>query len=111
MRTALITDSNGSQLLWDIQIPRATLSELERDDAETVDVVINIPGQIVAGDYQVVLKAFSEEYFEGTDERDAILFDITVNQFHDMQIWLDETVERFDSPRFHPTKSACHGID
>ena len=93
MRTASITDSNGTQLLWDIEIPRATLSELERDASETVDVVINIPGQIVAGNYQVVLKAFSEESFEGTDERDAILFDITVNQFHDMQIWLDETVE------------------
>ena len=25
------------------------------------------------------------------DESDA--FDITVNQFHDMQIWIDETVE------------------
>ena len=93
MRTASITDSNGSQLLWDIEIPRATLSELERDDAETVDVILNIPGQIVAGTYQVVVKVYSEEYFDGTDERDAILFDITVNQFHDMQIWLDETVE------------------
>ncbi|MDP6324134.1 MAG: CARDB domain-containing protein [Candidatus Thalassarchaeaceae archaeon] len=93
MRTASISDTNGTQLLWDIQIPRATLSELERDDAETIDVIINIPGQIVAGNYQVVLKAFSEESFEGTDERDAILFEITVNQFHDMQIWLDNTVE------------------
>ena len=93
LRTASITDSNGTQLLWEIEIPRATLSELERDDAETVDVKINIPGQIVAGNYQVVLKAFSEEYYDGTDERDAMLFDITVNQFHDMQIWIDETVE------------------
>ena len=93
MRTASITDSNGSQLLWDIEIPRATLAELERDDSETVEVTINIPGQIVAGTYQVVLKTFSEEYFDGTDERDAILFEITVNQFHDMQIWLDATVE------------------
>ena len=93
LRTASITDSNGTQLLWNIEIPRATLSELDRDDSETVDVKINIPGQIVAGDYQVVLKAFSEEYYDGTDERDAILFDITVNQFHDMQIWIDETVE------------------
>ncbi|MED6297445.1 MAG: hypothetical protein VX828_04015, partial [Candidatus Thermoplasmatota archaeon] len=93
LRTASITDSNGTQLLWNIEIPRATLSELHRDDSETVDVKINIPGQIVAGNYQVVLKAFSEEYYDGTDERDAILFDITVNQFHDMQIWIDETVE------------------
>jgi hypothetical protein len=93
MRTASITDSNGSQLLWEIEIPRATLSELERDDSETVDVKIHIPGQIVAGNYQVILKAYSEEYFDGTDERDVILFDISVNQFHDMQIWLDNTVE------------------
>ncbi|MEE2747970.1 MAG: CARDB domain-containing protein [Candidatus Thermoplasmatota archaeon] len=93
MSTASISDANGTQLLWDIQIPRATLSELERDDSETVDIVINIPGQIVAGDYHVVIKTFSEEEFDGTKERDAILFDITVNQFHDMQIWLDETVE------------------
>ena len=93
MRVASVTDADGNQLLWDVEIPRAHLQELERDASQTVDVVVRVPDQIVAGDYRVVLKAFSEESFEGTTERDAIAFDITINEYHDMRIWLDDSVE------------------
>ncbi|MDP6899792.1 MAG: CARDB domain-containing protein [Candidatus Thalassarchaeaceae archaeon] len=93
MRVASITDSNDNEMLWDIDIPRVHLMELERDEEQTVDVVIHVPDQIVAGDYRIVLKTYSEESFEGTTERDAIAFDITVVEYHDMRIWLDESVE------------------
>ena len=56
-------------VLWDIDIPRSILSELTRDTSQTVDITINVPTQ-VAGDYTVVIQAFSEEdYPDDTGHR------------------------------------------
>ena len=93
MRVHSVSDTEGNQLLWDVEIPRAHLLELDRDDEQTLDIIIRIPDEIVAGDYQIVIKAYSEESFDGTLERDAVLLEIQVNEYHDMRIWLDPLVE------------------
>ena len=93
MRVFSITAADGNDMLWDVEVPRAILSQLDRDASQTVDVLVNVPDQIHAGEYQVKLKVYSEETYEGTRERDTITLDITVREFHDMVIWMDETVE------------------
>jgi uncharacterized membrane protein len=95
MRFTEVMDASGapSNLPWAVDVPRARLSELDRDASESVDVVIHVPDQIVAGTYRVVLKTYSEESWEGTTERDAIIITIAVKEYHDMQIWLDPSVE------------------
>ena len=89
---------SGIDVLWDIEIPRSLLTELTRDTSQTVDITINVPTQVPAGDYTVVIQAFSEEDYPDdtghrTRLRDEIMFQITVNEFYDMQISMDPSVD------------------
>jgi len=89
---------SGIDVLWDIDILRSLLTELTRDTSQTVDITINVPTQVPAGDYTVVIQAFSEEDYPDdtghrTRLRDEIMFQITVNEFYDMQISMDSSVD------------------
>ena len=98
LRLGRVTDSAGIAVLWDIDIPRSLLTELSRDTSQTVDLTINVPNQVPAGDYTVVIQAFSEEDYvdasgHRTRLRDEIMFHVTVNEFYDMQITMDPSVD------------------
>ena len=99
VRLARVTDlSTGIEVLWDVEIPRATLGELLRDETGNATIDINVPDQVTAGDYEIVLDVFSEESYpdssgRSTRLRDTLTLKITVNEFHDMQILLDPFVE------------------
>ena len=98
LRLGRVYDSAGIDVLWDIDIPRSLLTELTRDTSQTVDLTINVPNQVPAGDYTVVIQAFSEEDYPDdtghrTRLRDEIMFHVTVNEFYDMQISMDESVD------------------
>ena len=59
---------------------------------------VNVPEQVAAGDYEVVIDVFSEEAYpdaggRSTRLRDTITLSISVNEFHDMRLWLDPFVE------------------
>ena len=89
---------SGIDVLWGIDIPRGLLTELSRDTSQTVDITINVPTQVPAGDYTVVIQAFSEEDYPDdtghrTRLRDEIMFQVTVNEFYDMQISMDPSVD------------------
>jgi uncharacterized membrane protein len=98
LRLGRVYDSKGIDVLWDINIPRNLLTELSRGTTQTVDLTINVPQQVPAGDYTVVIQAFSEEDYPDdsghrTRLRDEIMFQITVNEFYDMQISMDSSVD------------------
>ena len=103
-RVDLETGNAGSVVLWDIQIPRQLLVELQPPKegapggSQEVSITVNTPEQVEAGLYRFVIGAFSEESCcEGDEEetylRDTIILDITVKQFHDLQLSLDPLVE------------------
>ena len=58
---------------------------------------MNVPDRVPAGQYTVVLQAFSEEVYpdasRDTRIRDTVVLTITVDEFHDMQISMDPTVD------------------
>jgi len=65
---------------------------------QAFDVLMNVPNRVTAGEYTVVLQAFSEELYpdaSGRDTRirDTIVLEVTVAEFHDMQISMDPTVD------------------
>ena len=98
LRLGRVSDSAGIAVLWDIDIPRSLLTELSRGTSQTVDLTINVPQQVPAGDYTVVIQAFSEEDYvdasgHRTRLRDEIMFQVTVNEFYDMQITMDPSVD------------------
>ena len=98
LRLGRVYDSEGIDVLWDIDIPRSILTELSRDTSQTVDLTINVPNQVPAGDYTVVIQAFSEEDYPDelghrTRLRDEVMFQVTVNEFYDMQISMDPSVD------------------
>ena len=98
LRLGRVYDSEGIDVLWDIDVPRSILTELSRDTSQTVDLTINVPQQVPAGDYTVVIQAFSEEDYPDdsghrTRLRDEVMFQITVNEFYDMQISMDPSVD------------------
>ncbi len=99
VRVARVTDlSSGSEVLWDVDVPRGILGELQRGETQNITVSIDVPLMVVAGEYEVVLDVFSEESYPDsmgrpTRLRDSITLSITVNEFHDMQLLLDEFVE------------------
>ena len=79
-------------------MPRSILTELSRGTSQTVDLTINVPQQVPAGDYTVVIQAFSEEDYPDelghrTRLRDEVMFQVTVNEFYDMQISMDPSVD------------------
>ena len=93
-----VTDAYGVDVLWDITVPRQYLQELSRGTYQNFDVMMNVPVQVQAGTYTVILQAFSEEPYpdsSGRDTRlrDQLVFNVEVSEFHDMQISMDETVE------------------
>tara|TARA_B100001996_G_scaffold182027_2_gene139080 strand:- start:3456 stop:8462 length:5007 start_codon:yes stop_codon:yes gene_type:complete len=101
LRLGRVYDETGIDVLWDIDIPRNLLSELSRGDSQTVDITINVPEEgpsVAAGDYTVVLQVFSEEEYPDaqghkTRLRGEISIIVTVNEFYDMQISIDSTVD------------------
>ena len=98
LRLGRVFDSEGIDVLWDIDVPRSILTELSRDTSQTVELTINVPYQVPAGDYTVVIQAFSEEDYPDelghrTRLRDEVMFQITVNEFYDMQISMDPSVD------------------
>ena len=98
MRLGRVYDSAGIDVLWDIDVPRSILTELTRDTSQTVDITINVPTQVPAGDYTVVIQTFSEEDYPDdtghrTRLRDEVMFQITVNEFYDMQISMDSSID------------------
>ena len=93
MRITSIADSNGLAQPWNVEIFRSDMSELQRDENQTVMVHVETPDQVGAGTYQVTLSIFSEEAWEGTRLRDVIQLTINVNEYHDMQLTLDPFVE------------------
>lgn len=97
-RLARVTDAFGVDVIWDIEIPRENLQELSPGTYQAFDVEMNVPNRVPAGEYTVVLQAFSEEVYPDasgreTRIRDAIVLAITVDEFHDMQISMDPTVD------------------
>ena len=84
---------------WDITIPRESLEELDRDSDQTFDVLMNIPDfDIGAGLYVVEFKTLSEEAYPNennriTRERDIDFLYVYVNEFYDMEITMDPTVD------------------
>lgn len=98
LRLGRVYDSEGVNVPWDIDIPRNLLTELTRNTSQTIDLTINVPAQVEAGDYTVLVQAFSEEEYpddtgQRTRLRDEIMFYVTVNEFYDMQITMDETID------------------
>ena len=101
LRLGRVYDETGIDVLWDIDIPRNLLSELTRGDSQTVDITINVPEEgpsVAAGKYTVVLQVFSEEEYPDaqghkTRLRGEISIVVTVNEFYDMQISIDSTVD------------------
>ena len=98
LRLGRVYDSEGIDVLWDIDVPRSILTELSRGTSQTVDLTINVPQQVPAGDYTVVIQAFSEEDYPDelghrTRLRDEVMFQVTVNEFYDMQISMDPSVD------------------
>ncbi|MGY8754930.1 MAG: CARDB domain-containing protein [Candidatus Poseidoniales archaeon] len=94
LRLGRVYDEAGIDVLWDVDVPRSILTELGRDTSQTVDITINVPNQVPAGIYTVVLQSFSEEdYPDATGHRTRLRGEIslivTVNEFYDMQISMD----------------------
>lgn len=97
-RLARVTDAFGVDVIWDIDIPRDSLQELSPDTFQAFNVLMNVPDRVPAGDYTVVLQAYSEELYPDdsgrlTRVRDVITLTVTVDEFHDMQISMDPTVD------------------
>ncbi|MCH1616297.1 MAG: hypothetical protein L7R83_02155, partial [Candidatus Poseidonia sp.] len=97
-RLARVTDAFGVDVIWDIEIPRETLQELSPDTYQAFEVMMNVPNRVPAGEYTVVLQAFSEEVYPDasgreTRIRDTIVLAVSVDEFHDMQISMDSTVD------------------
>ena len=88
-----ILDSNGMADVWDIEIPRVTFEELDRDESQEVPIYINVPEKTFAGNYEVTLDVLSEEPYEGTRLRDRIILNVEIGEFYDMRIELDPAVE------------------
>jgi uncharacterized membrane protein len=107
-RLARVTDAFGVDVIWDIDIPRETLQELSPDTYQAFDVIMNVPNRVPAGEYTVVLQAYSEEAYADGDSsrktriRDTITLLVTVDEFHDMQISMDPTVD-------NPVKTSAPG--
>ena len=88
-----ITDSFGASHVWDVYIPRILFEELDRDESQTIPIVVNVPEKTLAGQYTMVLQVLSEEAYEGTRIRDVVTLQIEIVEFHDMRIVLDPAVE------------------
>jgi len=88
-----IQESNGASQVWDLDIPRILFQELDRDESQTIPILISVPEMTHAGQYTVILNVLSEEAYEGTRLRDVIELQVEIVEFHDMRIDLDPLVE------------------
>ena len=70
-RLTRVTDAYGVDVLWDITVPRQYLQELSRGTYQNFDVMMNVPDQVQAGTYTVILQAFSEEAYPDSSGRDT----------------------------------------
>ena len=98
MRLARVTNAEGTDVLWDIEVPRSLLAELERGTFQEVDIGIHIPERVEKGEYTVVIELFSEEAYprtgpSSTKLRDTLVITVNVLEFHDMQISIDPTTD------------------
>ena len=78
--------------------PRSTLTELTRGNSQEVEIIVNVPTQVPAGDYTVIIQAFSEEEYPDADGkrtrlRSETVLQVTVEEFYDMQISMDPSVD------------------
>ena len=93
-----MTDPAEVDVIWDIEIPRESLKELTRDTDQIFDVTMNIPEQVESGVYMVVFQTFSEEPYKDSSGRETRLrfqqmMPVYVQEFYDMQISMDSTVD------------------
>ena len=105
VRLLSMKNSTDVNQLWDIYIPRdsnslyPTENGLQRGDLQDLEIAVNIPDQVEAGQYIMEIGLFSEEAYQGeldnekTHLRELITVIINVREFHDMQITIDELVE------------------
>ena len=94
-------------VLWDVDIPRSILTELSRGTSQEIDITVNVPTQVPAGDYTVIIQAFSEEEYPDADGkrtrlRNETVLQITVKEFYDMQISMDPSID-------NPVKTSAPG--
>ena len=94
-------------VLWDVDIPRSILTELYRGTSQEIDITVNVPTQVPAGDYTVIIQAFSEEEYPDADGkrtrlRSETVLQITVKEFYDMQISMDPSID-------NPVKTSAPG--
>ena len=97
-RLARVTDPAGVDVIWDIEVPRETLKELSRDTNQIFEITMNVPEQVEAGVYMVVFQTFSEESYPDASGRLTRLrftqtIPVYVQEFYDMQISMDSTVD------------------
>ena len=97
-RLARVTDPAGVDVIWDIDVPRETLKELSRDTDQIFEINMNVPAQVEAGVYMVVFQTFSEESYPDASGRLTRLrytqtIPVYVQEFYDMQISMDSTVD------------------
>ena len=101
-RLTTVTDPSGIPVRaghWDIVVPRETLQELSRDSDQTFDVLMNVPDfDVSAGLYVVEFKTYSEEDYPDeqgrmTKLRNTQYLYVYVNEFYDMEISMDPTVD------------------
>lgn len=98
MRLARVTNAEGTDVLWDIEVPRSLLVELERGTSQELDIAIHVPEKVEKGEYTVVIEIFSEEAYpqsgpSSTKLRDTLVITVNVLEFHDMQISIDPTTD------------------
>ena len=77
-RLARVTDAFGVDVIWDIEIPRETLQELSPDTHQAFEVMMNVPDRVPAGEYTVVMQAFSEEVYPDASGRETRIRDTVV---------------------------------
>ena len=76
-----------------------TENGLQLGDIQYLEIITNVPNQVEAGQYDLEIGLISEEAYqsetdsEETHLRELITIAITVREFHDMQIMIDETLE------------------
>jgi uncharacterized membrane protein len=104
---ARVTDPDGVDVIWDIQVFCETLKELSCDTFQEFDVTMNVPDQVEVGVYMIVFQTFSEESYPDASGRLTRLrftqqIPVYVQEFYDMQISMDDTVD-------NPVKTSAPG--
>ena len=95
---SLGTDAFGVDVIWDIDIPRENLQELSPGTYQAFDVLMNVPRPgacwCVHRRFAGLLRGgLSRCQRSDTRIRDTVTLTVTVDEFHDMQISMDPTVD------------------